>query len=510
CEGTNLNLTASTVSGATYYWTGPNGFTSTTQNPTRTNATLTMAGNYNVVAIVGSCTSSVASTNVTVNAAPTASTPGSNSPVCEGTNLNLTASTVSGATYYWTGPNGFTSTTQNPTRTNATLTMAGNYNVVTIVGSCTSSVASTNVTFKNASIISLFTTNVLQKEATINWTLSQTADSVRVFYKMQSSNHWGKIITLIGQNFLYQNTLTPGKTFEYKIETYANGCMDSSAIQTFETLPPCGIASNFTTTNIQTTQAKLSWIKSENPDSFVIWYRKSGNNNLVWIKVNVGIDTSRVITGLTNQTNYEWKLVAHCGASNFYAYPVQNFETPAPCGTVINLNVTDITSNRVKLWWDTIPGSTYQIAWRVINTVNWWNRTNVQGSPVFHASNLAPNTTYEWRVRSICNGENDQWSVLDTFTTGSLKDPIAHNDNSFSIYPNPTQGQFIARISAETGVRYSCKIISINGQEITQREGIIDSKPVDFAFDISDNAKGVYFLYLSIGEDVYIEKIVLK
>jgi hypothetical protein len=64
-----LNLTASTVAGATYSWTGPNGFTSTNQNPSIANATIAAAGDYSVTATIGDCTSVPATVTVAVTAA---------------------------------------------------------------------------------------------------------------------------------------------------------------------------------------------------------------------------------------------------------------------------------------------------------------------------------------------------------------------------------------------------------------------------------------------------------
>ncbi|PIF30940.1 gliding motility-associated-like protein [Flavobacterium sp. 9] len=55
----------------------------------------------------------------------------SNSPVCVGKTLELKAS--GGTNYSWTGPNGFTSTDQNPTITNATAINSGDY-TCTILG----------------------------------------------------------------------------------------------------------------------------------------------------------------------------------------------------------------------------------------------------------------------------------------------------------------------------------------------------------------------------------------
>ncbi|HRN33762.1 MAG TPA: lamin tail domain-containing protein [Saprospiraceae bacterium] len=140
CVGATISLTSS--GGTSYSWSGPGGFTSTLQNPTRTNATVAMSGNYTVTVTNANGCSAVAVTNVTVNPLPVA-TAGSNSPVCAGATINLTS--TGGTSYSWSGPGGWTSTLQNPTRVNATAAMAGTYNVtVTSAGGC-SSTASTNV-----------------------------------------------------------------------------------------------------------------------------------------------------------------------------------------------------------------------------------------------------------------------------------------------------------------------------------------------------------------------------
>ena len=146
CAGSTLNLTASTVAGASYSWTGPNGFASTAQNPSITNATTAASGTYSVTATVDGCPSAAATTDVVVNAIPAAPTAGNNGPACIGSTLNLTASAMPGAAYSWTGPNGFSSTDQNPSIANATTNAAGVYSVAVTVGACSSAAGTTAVT----------------------------------------------------------------------------------------------------------------------------------------------------------------------------------------------------------------------------------------------------------------------------------------------------------------------------------------------------------------------------
>ena len=150
CEGATISLSTPTVAGATYAWTGPNGFTSSDQNPTRPNATPADAGIYAVTVTVAGCTSAAGNTTVVVNATPATPTASNGGPYCEGATISLSTPTVTGATYAWTGPNGFTSSDQNPTRPNATLADAGIYSVTVTVDGCPSAAAGTTTVVVNS------------------------------------------------------------------------------------------------------------------------------------------------------------------------------------------------------------------------------------------------------------------------------------------------------------------------------------------------------------------------
>ena len=139
CEGADIILTGS--GGNIYGWSGPLSYTSSEQNPTIINTTSAMSGTYTLsIADANGC-SSTATTEVIVNTLPVA-TASNNGPVCEGTELNLTAS--GGIAYSWIGP-AFTSSDQYPVFTSIDLSSAGIYNVtVTDVNGC-EAVTSTEV-----------------------------------------------------------------------------------------------------------------------------------------------------------------------------------------------------------------------------------------------------------------------------------------------------------------------------------------------------------------------------
>ena len=108
------------------------------------NFSVNQAGTYTVYArnfTQNSCDNIMAG-SVIVHPLPVV-TIGSNSPVCIGSTLNLTA--TGGTTYSWTGPNSYSSSVQNPTRPGVTASMAGIYNVLVTDANTCQNTAQTNV-----------------------------------------------------------------------------------------------------------------------------------------------------------------------------------------------------------------------------------------------------------------------------------------------------------------------------------------------------------------------------
>ena len=84
---------------------------------------------------------------MTVNPVPGTPTAGNNGPVNVGETLNLTASPIIDATYGWTGPDSYSSATQNPTvSAGATAAMAGTYRVTATLNGCAGAAGTTDVT----------------------------------------------------------------------------------------------------------------------------------------------------------------------------------------------------------------------------------------------------------------------------------------------------------------------------------------------------------------------------
>ena len=129
CVGETINLTVTTQAGATYSWTGPNGFSSTVQNPTIPNCTFEMGGTYTCVTTVDNQTTT-GYTEVIVFAEPIANFTATTECAGNATQFTSTGTTAPAGyvitAYHWDFGDGETAETQDATHTYAS---AGTYHV---------------------------------------------------------------------------------------------------------------------------------------------------------------------------------------------------------------------------------------------------------------------------------------------------------------------------------------------------------------------------------------------
>jgi hypothetical protein len=198
---------------------------------------------------VSGCTSPAGTTSATVNAIPAAPTAGNGGPYCAGVTVSLTASTIPGATYAWTGPNSFTSTLQNPTISAATTAASGTYSVTATVNGCISPAGTTAVVVKAAPATPVITAPASTAAGTTGLTASVVSHAGSSwFWTIQN----GTITSGQATSSISFTAGSAGQTTLTVVETNALGCVSAPGTATvtvapagsavsFYTLPPCRV-----------------------------------------------------------------------------------------------------------------------------------------------------------------------------------------------------------------------------------------------------------------------------
>lgn len=230
CVGDAIHLSARGQAGATYSWTGPNGFTSNQQNPTRSNCTMAMAGTYTCTIALDGQTNS-ASTDVVVYAKPTANFTASTG--CVGQPIQFTSTSTTNpsgqaiTSYQWDFGDGQSSTQQNPTHT---YTTAGNKSVSLTVG------------IGNGTCTNTKTQSVTVAAQPVANAGTDTTIIYNAFAQLNGSGgpgsfnyHWEPADKVVNPNAQYTQTrqLTAQQTFTLTVTSPQGGCSDTDEITVY-------------------------------------------------------------------------------------------------------------------------------------------------------------------------------------------------------------------------------------------------------------------------------------
>ncbi|MDH6307188.1 hypothetical protein M2451_002422 [Dysgonomonas sp. PFB1-18] len=158
------------------------------------------------------------------------------SSVCLGESINLKCATLGGVSYLWTGPNGFTSTEQNPVITGATLAMQGTYKVSVTPEFCSQPIeGKVDITVypSVAKGVSSGTQEICKKES-VSLTSEVTGGSGSYTYQWQSSadgiSGWTDISGATGVNYIFPAQTVSGAYYYRRITTDRCGMVEGDAI----------------------------------------------------------------------------------------------------------------------------------------------------------------------------------------------------------------------------------------------------------------------------------------
>ena len=261
-------------------------------------------------------------------------------------------------------------------------------------------------------------------------------------YKPSNIISWDSSISIssvLDTSYLLTGLL-PSKTYNVRIKAVCNPGIDSSAwtsTTNFTTLLSCPAPTSLTvpSSNINFTEALLTWRPTKNPatwnEGYLIQYKPS--TIISWdssTSISSILDTSYLLTGLLPSKTYNVRIKAVCnpGTDSSAWTSSTSFNTllscPAPTSLVVPAD--KIRNNKALLTWKpTVNPYTwnegYLIQYKPSTITDWALATTVSSiqDTSYLLQNLTASTTYNVRMRAVCNPGTDSsaWTSIATFKT---------------------------------------------------------------------------------------------
>jgi surface protein len=268
--------------------------------------------------------------------------------------------------------------------------------------------------------------------------------------------------------------------------------------------PPNNVTVEVTTP----TNALFSWDVMPEATYYQVKYRLRGT--VAWSTSGTA-NTQRNIPNLIDKKYYQYKVRTQCGVewSDFSA--VQLFYT-STCDVPTGVASIYLDNTRLRIRWDNDPNEIKaKVRYREVGTAIWYTQNSQEGQNFMYINDLTPNATYQYKVRSNCDG-ND-WSA---YTGNYFHDLSAANLRleqeevaleATKIYPNPTRD--ILNIEFETKNAEEVNIIISDnlGKTIHAINGIYNEGIQTKNIDMNRFANGHYFITIRSGERMETQKL---
>ncbi|MEQ1675904.1 MAG: PKD domain-containing protein [Chitinophagaceae bacterium] len=352
-----------------------------------------------------------------------------NGPPCSGSSLQLKATYINGSNYQWTGPNSFSSTSQNPVVPNVTTANSGTYTCKVMQGACLVNSADVNVVISTAPVVptNTVTNTITGNTAVLNWSIPGNNINVTLQYKTAAGSTWTSINNVTAPYTLAGLALNT--SYNWRVKASITTCSSDWSIPVnFTTDRNCSPPLNNQVSGITNASAIISWsaIGSQVP-AYQLSYRLAGSTTAFTIFNNSVTGTNGTIsipiTGLAPATRYEYRITPKCLPGNQLSTLYTSGDlTTADCARPILNPVSGITDNSARINWVNIPAITalkieIRPAGATDYIVKYANLPIVQLYAMI--TGLIPGTTYDYKVTPLCGPgyKPGTTSAAGTFTT---------------------------------------------------------------------------------------------
>jgi bacillolysin len=263
-----------------------------------------------------------------------------------------------------------------------------------------------------APVLNLATTSTTEYSASVSWDAMPGAIYYIVEYKLSTASVWTYSSFTTGTSAVI-NSLNSSTLYDWRVKSSCSSVYSQAQFTTAS--PACNAPTGMGVVVVGTT-ANLEWDNMAYAVSYHLQYKPQTDS--VWIDSGWVAGTSYILTGLNNNTIYDWRLETNCSfdSSDWVA---STFLTDAPsCGTPTGLNVSYAAGLTTILTWNEVPGALnyrVQLKWPFAN----WGFENMD-SLVTNDSmvivGFMSGMNLDWRVRAQCS-DNLSFYTQSTLTT---------------------------------------------------------------------------------------------
>lgn len=347
---------------------------------------------------------------------------------------------------------------------------------------------------------------ITSTSAIANWTAVTGATSYEVSWKLASATAWGAAVTVTNPTHTV-NGLVANSAYNLRVRAICGSLTSAYATVNFSTTSAsaCNPPATLTATATSQTAATATWAAAANATNYRISWKTAAATT--WGAESTVSGTTFSITGLTAGTAYNVRVRTNCNGT-FSGYIQANFTTQAApvCPAPTNFFADALSPNSALASWSAVSGANlYQISRKLTSSSTWTNSQNTTATTA-SLTGLLGGTTYDLRVRARCG--TSFWSAY-AFTQVTTPSNLIGDDRNEAIAkldletaivlaPNPTNSFSTVSMDLPTLENVEVNVLDAFGRVLFTQTEMMQAGA--FQLDLTDFAKGVYFVRVKVGE----------